>query len=90
VVEPAEAWERSQTGIADRDWLDRTSTGRVFVQRVVDAVLVVIADVLADNAAKVFFVHWDDVVEDLAPAASNPSFGRSVLPWRLNAGPFLV
>jgi hypothetical protein len=28
------------------------------------------------------------MVEDLAPAASNPSFGRSVLPWRLNAGPF--
>jgi hypothetical protein len=51
---------------------------RVFAQRVVDAVLLVVADVLADNPAEVFFVHRDDMVEDLAPATSNPSFGRSV------------
>jgi hypothetical protein len=30
MVETAEAWQRSQTGIADRLWLDRTSTRRVF------------------------------------------------------------
>jgi len=29
-----------------------------------------------------------DMVEDLAAAASNPSFGSSVLPRRLNARPF--
>jgi hypothetical protein len=36
-VEPAEAWQRSRTGIGDWPWLDGTSTGRVFAQRVVDA-----------------------------------------------------
>ena len=80
MVETAEAWQRSQTGIADRLWLDRTSTGRVFAQRVMDAVFVVIADVLADDAVEVFFIHRDDMVEDLAAAASDPSFGGSVLP----------
>src|SRR3954447_8193106 len=62
--------------------------GSVFAQRVVDAVLLVIADVFADDAAKVFFVDRDDMVEDLAPAAPNPSFRGSVLPWGVNARPF--
>jgi hypothetical protein len=52
------------------------------------SVLLVIADVLADDATKVFFIQRDDVVEDLAAAASNPSFGRSVLLWGVNACSF--
>jgi hypothetical protein len=36
-----------------------------------------IAHVVADQTAKVFFVHWDDMVEDLTAAAANPSFGGS-------------
>jgi hypothetical protein len=88
MVKTAEAWQRSQSGVGNWSWLDRTSAGGVFVQGVVNAVLVVIADVLADDATKVFFVHRDDVVEDLAAAAPNPSFGRSVLPWGVNARSF--
>ena len=52
-----------------------------------NAILVVIARVFADQTVKVFFVHRDDMVEDLAATASNPSFCGSVLPWRLNASP---
>jgi len=88
MVQTAEAWQRSQSGVGNWSWLDRTSAGGVFVQGVVNAVLVVIADVLADDPTKVFFVHRDDVVEDLAAAAPNPSFGRSVLPWGVNARSF--
>src|SRR5215471_4624965 len=53
-----------------------------------NAILVVIARVFADQTAKVFFVHRDDMVEDFAATASNPSFCGSVLPWCLNARPF--
>jgi len=88
MVEATQAWLRNQRGIRGRLWLDRTSVGRVFAQRVVNAVLLVIADVVADQTAKVFFIHRDDMVEDLAAAASDPSFGRSVLPRCLNARPF--
>ena len=88
MVEPAQAWQRSHTGFADWPWLDRTSAGRVFAQRVVDAVLLVIADVLADDAAEVFFIDRNDTVEDLAAAASNPPFGGSVLPRGVNARRF--
>ena len=88
MVEPAQARQRSHTGIADWPWLDRTSAGRVFAQRVVDAVLLVIADVLADDAPQVFFTDRNKIIEDLAAAASNPPFGGSVLPRGVNARPF--
>src|SRR4051812_22871414 len=88
MVEPAQPWQRSHTGIADCHWLDRTSAGCVFSQRVVDAVLLVIADVLADDAPQVFFIDRNNIVEDIAAAASNPPFGGSVLPRRVNARPF--
>jgi hypothetical protein len=62
MVEATQAWQRSQTGI--RRWLslDRASIGRVFAQRVVNAILMVIAHVVADQTAKVFFIHRDDMV----------------------------
>src|SRR5215471_7551828 len=52
-----------------------------FCVRGVNAILLVIAHVLADQTAKVFFIHRDNMVQDLAAAASDPSFGSSVLPW---------
>ena len=88
MVEAAQARQGNQTGIRRWPGLDRASIGRVFVQRVMNAILLVIAHVISDQAAKVFFVQWDDMVEDLTAAAANPSFGGSVLPWCLNARPF--
>ena len=78
---------RRGSAVSGRLGLDRTSARRVLAQRVMDAVLLVIADVLAEDPAKVFFIHRDDMVEDLAPAASDPSFGGSVLPGRADARP---
>ena len=88
MVKTAEAWQRSQTGVGNCSRLDRTSVGCVFAQGVVNAIILVITNILADDATKVFFMERDDVVEDLAAAASNPSFGRSVLPWAVNARSF--
>ncbi len=58
MVKTAEAWQRSQTGIR----LDWTSAGCVFAQGIVNAVVLAIADVLADDATKVFLIQRDDVV----------------------------
>src|SRR5262245_26954249 len=88
MVDAAQAWLRNQRAMRVRHWLDRTSVGSVFAQRVVNAILVVIAHVVADQTAKMLFIHRDDMVEDLAAAASDPSFGGSVLPRCLNARPF--
>ena len=74
MVKATQAWLRNQRGIRGRLWLNRTSVGRVFAQRAVNAILVVIAHVIADQTAKVLFIHRDGMVEDLAAAASDPSF----------------
>jgi hypothetical protein len=39
-----------------------------------NAVLLAIAHVVADQGAKVLLIHRDDIVEDLAAAASDPSW----------------
>src|SRR5215469_2476486 len=88
MVKATQAWQGNQTGMSRWFSLDRTSMGRVFAQGVVNAILLVIAHVLADQTAKVFFIHRDDIVQDLAAAASDPSFSGSVLPWGLNARSF--
>jgi len=41
MVEAAQARQRNQTGIRRWPWLDRASIGRVFAQRVVNAVFLV-------------------------------------------------
>ena len=88
MVEAAQTWLRNHRGIGGRLELDRTSVGCVFAQRVVNAILVVIAHGIADQTAKVLFIHRDGMVEDLAAAASDPSFGGSFLPGCLNARSF--
>ena len=88
MVEAAQTWLRNQRALLGRHWLNRTSVGRLFAQRVVNAILVIIAHVVADQTAKMLFIHRDDMVEELAAAASDPSFGGSVLPRCLNARPF--
>ena len=45
-----------------------------------NAILLVIAGVIADQTAEVFFIQRDDMVKEFASTASYPSFGGSVLP----------
>jgi len=54
----------------------------------VNSIFVVIAHVIADQPEEVWFVQRDDVVEDLSPATSDPSFRNSILPRRMYARPF--
>ena len=45
----------------------------------------IIADVIANKAAKMLLIQRDDVVEDLSVPAADPSLRGSVLPGRLDA-----
>ena len=62
------------------------SVWRVLIQRIMNPVIVVEVDVIANQTSQVCFVPCDDVVEDLAAAASDPSLRRPVLPWRPHTG----
>ena len=67
-----------------RPRLYRSSVRRVFTQGIVNAVLLMIGDVIANESAQMGFIQRNDVIEKLATAASDPAFGSSILPGRLD------
>jgi hypothetical protein len=50
----------------------------------------VVAHVIADQAAKMPLVQRDDMVKDLSATTADPPLRSAVLPWCLNARPFGV
>ncbi len=44
-----------------------------------------VCDVVTEKASEVLFVQRNDVVQDLSPAAADPSFRDAILPGRLDA-----
>ena len=76
---------RAWTAAACRTRLHRTSQRRVLVDPEMRPILVVVGQVLAEQAAKMLVVENDDVVEQLAPNRPHESLGHSVLPRALVA-----
>ena len=85
-MQAAEASTRNHRCAFRRSTLNRASIRSVFLQGIVNPVLVVVDHVLANQPPQVRFVQRDDVVEKLAATASNPTLGRSILPGCLNTG----
>ena len=57
----------------------------VFFQEIVNAVFVIIIDVVADQPAEMLFIERDHMVQDFPAATSDPAFGDTVLPGCLRA-----
>jgi hypothetical protein len=74
--------------LSPKAWLDRSAGGRIFVEGIVDSIFVVVVHVIADQPTEMCFVQRDDVVEDLSPATSHPSFRSAILPRHLSARSF--
>ena len=49
-----------------------SSLGRIFAQRIVDAVLMIVADVITNQPAEVTFIEDDHLVQQFPAAAANP------------------
>ena len=74
MMESAQAGLRNHDRIRRRLPLDRTAIRRVLIESIVDAILVVITDVVTYQPAEMLFVQRDDVVEDLAATTTHPAF----------------
>jgi hypothetical protein len=72
-------------GVRRRLHLDMPAIGCILLECVMNAVVVIIADVIANESAPVSFIQRDDMIEQLAAAASDPAFSQSILPWGLHA-----
>jgi hypothetical protein len=55
----------------------------VLAKGIVNPVVVVVVDIVAQQPPQISFVRRDDVVQDLPPTASDPALRNPVLPGRL-------
>jgi len=53
----------------------------------VNAVLMMIGDVIANESAQMGCTQRNDVIQKFPAAASDPAFSDSILPGRLDSGP---
>jgi hypothetical protein len=81
MVEAAESGQGDDLGFTNGPGLARAARGCGFGEAEVGAVIMVIGDVVSQQAKQVAVVEDDDVVEKLAADAADPPFGDAVLPW---------
>jgi hypothetical protein len=62
--------------------------GRILLQRIMNAVVMVVAHVIPKQPKQMPFIQRDHMVQHLAAAASDPAFRRAVLPRTLHARSF--
>ena len=84
MVQTTQARNRNYGRVRCRFLLDWPSVWRVLFQGIVNAVFMMVVHVIADDPAQMFFVQRNDMVNDLAPATSNPPLGNAILPRRLD------
>src|SRR5262249_49233563 len=86
MVQSAKARDGYNFGSSHSWWLYRPSRGCVFVQGIVDAVLVIVTDVIANQTAQVIFIQDDHMVQQFPAAAPDPALRDSILPGTSKAG----
>ena len=82
VMQPAHPRQPDDLRARRRSVLDGSAHRRVLPEPAMRPVLVMVRDVLAEQASEMPFVEDDHMVEQLCPDASDPAFRGSVLPRR--------
>jgi hypothetical protein len=87
MVQTTQTRHRNHGSVRRWPLLDVPLVRSVLGERIMNAIVVMISDVFANQPSEMAFIQSDDVVEKLSPAASDPPFGESILPRRLDARP---
>ena len=82
MLETAKTRQRNERSVRCWRLLDGSMVRRVLGQRVMDAILVMVGHVLAEQPAEVLFIESDNMVEDFASATPHPPCGCAILPGR--------
>ena len=83
VMQPANALPANQRTVFQRAY---PASRRLLVQPEVGSVVVIIGNVLREQSLQMALIQGDHVVQQVAAAASDPTFGDAVLPGALNRG----
>ena len=83
MVQAAESRVRNNTTASCRT---NSAARRLLAQPEVGAIVVEIANVIAQKSLQMGFIESDDMVEHIAAAASDPALGNAVLPRAVDRG----
>ena len=84
-MKPADSGHSKDLGVRRRPRLN-SSMLRCIPKTSVDAIAVVVADVFPEQPSEMVLVENDDMVEQLSPNSSCPSFGKTILPGTSQCG----
>src|SRR5437762_7897274 len=84
MMQTAESRFRDHFRTRGRPTFNPSPLGCVFSKRVVNPIFVMVRHVIPNQPSQMLLVQRDDMIEQLAPAASHPAFRDPVLPGRLN------
>ena len=90
MMQTAQPWHRYNSAIYTRLAHGFTTGRRSLRQREMRPVLVVVADVLIHQAFEMPFIENDHVIDQIAAAIADPTFGDTVLPRTPEAGSLLL
>ncbi len=88
MMQPAQSRIGNHLDLPCRFDFDGPTQRCVLVKRIVNAILLIVGDVFADQPPQVAFVERNDMVEKFSATTSHPAFGDAVLPRRGNTRPF--
>jgi len=88
-VKPADARQSDDLGVV-RGSKSHRSAAWCIGDRRVDALLVVVVDVFAEQPSEMVFVQDDHVVEEFSAHAADYTLRGSVLPWAAEGCPLRV
>jgi hypothetical protein len=86
MVQTAESGVREDCRSGRWFGFDRSALQSILFERIVNSIVVIIADVIPHQPPEMFFIQRDDVVQDLTAATSDPPFCSTVLSGRPKGG----
>ena len=86
MVQTAKTRDGDRFASSHSPWVYRSSLGRVFVERIMNTVLVIVKDVITNQPAQVIFIQDDHMVQQFPAAASDPALRDSILPGTPKSG----
>src|SRR6516162_10260993 len=80
VMQAADAGHSHDLGAPPRPWFDHPESRRLLLQGIMNAIVVVILEVISKQPTEMGFVQDDHVVQKFPPTTSHPTLRHAVLP----------
>ena len=80
VMQAADAGHSHDLGGPPRPWFDHPESRRLLLQGIMNAIVVIILEVISNQPPQMGFAQHDHVVQQFPPTTSHPTLRHAVLP----------